>query len=123
MSEQNFFNQLNELNANLGVNNSNNGAKYDYERANVAKREQKSFRIKVRQGVEAIYHSENVDAATIKKFAEFQQNILLACTKTKRTFQQLQVSEVYPNFAKLNPTEKKQVETNHKKFVELLTKK
>jgi hypothetical protein len=118
----NLFNELDSLNANLGVNSSVS-KKYDYEAANIAKVQQKQFRVKVRKSTEQVYSLENVELETLKKFASFQEQILIVCTKGKKKFAQLQVSEVYPNFSSLSANEKKSVETNHKKFVSMLSEK
>jgi len=117
-TQRNFLSELNTLNVNLGVKKSVS-KKYDYENLNIPKKLRYQFRKDVRKQTESVYSNfENLNVADIKKFAEFQQNALLACTTTKKKFTQLQVSEVYPNFESLNKTEKESIQTAHKKIIE-----
>lgn len=120
MSKVNFLNELNSLNSNLGVNSAI-GNKYDYENLDIAKNLRFTFRKQVRKSVENIYNSENVDLKVLQQFANFQENCLLACTKSKKTFIQLKVNEIYPNFEKCTENEKKNLTAKHENFVKLLT--
>ena len=109
----NLFNELSELNFSSSVR----AAKYDYDAANVSKKEQRSFRVKVRNLNNNVYFSENVTEAQAKQFASFSEKILLACTKNKKSFSQLAVSEVYQNFEKLSEADKQTVKAMHAKIV------
>ena len=120
MSKINFVNELNSFNSLMGVN-STSESKYDYFACEVSKKEQKSFRIKMRNSVKNFYASENLDLNFIKSFANIQSNALLVCTKEKRTFAELSIKQVYPNFEKLSETEQKQITDRHKKICSLLS--
>ena len=47
-----------------------------------------------------------------------QENCLLACTKTEKTFKDLKIFEVYPNFSDCTVKEKKELETAHKLIID-----
>ena len=109
----NFFDNLNELNSSLNVGKSI-AKKYDYASANISKVQQKSFRIKVRKITESFYSKEQTEQ-TVKSFAAMQEQILLVCTEGKKKFQNLSVSDIYPNFENLSVSEKNLVTELHEK--------
>ena len=119
METKNFLAELNKLNSELGVN-SVSGNKYDYQNCNVSKKEETTFRKKMRSTVKSFYASDKLDLNFLKSFVSVQSNALLACTKEKRSFQSLNITEIYPQFDKLSDAEKKQIIERHKKVLSLL---
>ena len=119
MSNENFFNSLNALNANYASNNSRS-AKYDYKALKIVSDEQKkSFRVQLRKSVKSIYANiEDVSIKDLKEFAKLQEQCLLICTQSKKTFKQLTVNEVYPDFNKQKETDKKHLQSVHKIILE-----
>jgi hypothetical protein len=117
MSQTNFMHELNSLNSAMGVN-SVTGNKYDYASANVAKKEELTFRKKIRNVVKNFYSSDK-DLNLIKSFFAYQSKILLACTKEKRNIQSLSISEIYPKFESLNETEQTAIKARHLKAIKL----
>lgn len=121
-TNENFLAKLNSLNSAIGVNSAI-GNKYDYERLEIPKSQQLSFRKKIRKLVCSIYEQDKIEKVNLQAFADYCENALLICTKDKKKFVELSISSIYPSFEKCSSEEKEKLTVKHKQFISILTEK
>lgn len=118
-----FLNDLNKLNQNFGSSKSV-ANKYDYENISLAKKERTSFRRKIRKIVVNVYDTaKTATKADLQTFAKSQESCLLICTKGKKSFKDLQVFDVYPNFSDCTAKEKIDLIAAHKAIIAKIANK
>lgn len=119
MSEKiNLSAMLNEINQNFAINSASQ-SKYNWDAMNIAKSQRTTKRRQIRKSVISVYNSDiaSVTKESLKQFTDFQESILLSCTKTKKTFKDLQVSDIIPKFETCTKSEKDLYIANHKLII------